>query len=113
MLYAVSPITNPIITGIAGKEPTEAFGKGFSAIIGLLLVGASIFTFFQLIQGGLSWISAGGDKGKLEEAQKRISNAVVGLFVVFGSWAVYLIIMQFFGISGAGPGLQLKIPTLF
>lgn len=117
MLYQISPITNPVITGFANKRPEDApevFAKFFSALIGLLLTVATIWMFVQLLQAGIEWISSGGDKGKLEAAQGRITSALIGIFIVFASWVIYLIILQFLGLSPIGStSIQFKIPTLF
>lgn len=69
--------------------------KSFSAVI----LVAGLATFMYLIYGGLSWIMAGGDKGKLEEARAKITNGIVGLAIVASSWAIYLLVDYFFGIG--------------
>ncbi len=117
-MLAVNPITNPVVTGFAGKKPEDApdlFGKLFSGLFAALLVAATIWTFVQLIWGGIDWISSGGDKGKLELAQNRLTSALVGIFLVFASWAVYLLVLQFFGLSplGGKGGIELQLPTIF
>ncbi len=111
-----TPIQVPVITGISNRNPNEApavFAKIFSSIIGILLVGASIWAFVQLLLGGINWISSGGDKSKLENAQHQLTNALIGLFIVFASWAIYVVILQLLGLSGPGPGINIKLPTLF
>lgn len=117
MLYQISPITNPVITGFANKRPEdtpEIFGKFFASFVGLLLVVATIWMFVQILQAGIEWISSGGDKGKLEAAQGRITSALVGIFIVFASWVLYLVILQFLGLSPIGStSIQFKLPTLF
>lgn len=72
--------------------------KSFSAVI----LVAGLATFMYLIYGGLSWIMAGGDKGKLEEARAKITNGIVGLAIVASAWAIYLLVDYFFGIGIAG-----------
>lgn len=119
MLYAViPPINNPVVTGFVNKTPDDApglFANFFSALIGLLLAVATLWAFINLIQGGLQWISSGGDKTALETARNRIMNAIIGLFITFAVWAVYIIILQFLGLSEGGPGgvFNIKFPTLF
>lgn len=118
IMLTIDPITNPVITGIAGKSPDETpglFGKFFSSLVMVILVGATIWTFIQLLWGGLDWISSGGDKSRLEMAQHRITTAILGLILIFGSWAFYLLILQFLGLSplGGTGGIELKLPTLF
>lgn len=69
--------------------------KSFSAVI----IVAGLATFMYLVYGGVQWILAGGDKGKLEEARSKITNGIVGLAIVASAWAVYKLIDYFFGIG--------------
>ncbi len=69
--------------------------KSFSAVI----LVAGLATFMYLVYGGVSWIMAGGDKGKLEEARAKITNGIVGLAIVASAWAIYLLLDYFFGIG--------------
>lgn len=69
--------------------------KGFSAII----LVAGLATFGYLIYGGFTWITSGGDKGKLEDARSKITNGIIGLAIVASAWAVYLLLDYFFGIG--------------
>jgi hypothetical protein len=55
-----------------------------------------------MVLGGIFWITAGGDKGKIEEARERITGAVIGLAIVASSWAVFLLLNHFFGLSLVG-----------
>lgn len=115
LLADVDPIHNPVVTGLANKNPDQAssvFATFFSALVGLILVAGTLWAFIQLLQGGLQWISSGGDKAALEGAQQRIIHALVGLFILFGAWAVFILIMNFFGITN-GAGFNFKLPTLF
>ena len=109
-------IVVPVITGLAHANPDDAptiFGKLFAGIVALFLIIASLYTFIQLILGGVSYITSGGDKSRVESAQQRIQFAIIGLFVVFASWALFLVILQFFGMSPIGGGLKFSFPTLF
>lgn len=83
-------------TRVAVNEDLGSFvSKSFSAVI----LVAGLATFLYLVYGGIQWIMSGGDKGKLEEAKAKITQAVIGLAVVASSWAVYLLIDYFFGIG--------------
>lgn len=115
MIYTILAITNPVITGMTGKKPEQApelFAKLVAGLVGMLLTAATLWTFVQLLIGGLNWISSGGDKGKLETARNRITNALIGLFICFAAWSIFLIVLNFFGISEGGE-FQLKLPSLF
>ena len=112
----VAPIVNPVVSGLSNANPDNAgsiLGSFISGIVGLILVFATIWTLFQLLQGGLEWISSGGDKNGVEGAQNRITNALLGVFIVFAAWAMYLVILKFLGIGAVGGGgFQLSLPKL-
>ncbi|MBI2617634.1 hypothetical protein HYW55_05875 [Candidatus Gottesmanbacteria bacterium] len=117
LLAQISPITNPVITNIAQRTPDEApvvFAKFFAALVGLLLTGATLFALIQLFIGALQWIASSGDKTALENARERIIQAIVGLVITFAVWSIYLIILQFLGISpiGTGGSFNIVIPSL-
>lgn len=114
MIY-IDPITNNAIPGLKGQNSEAVFAKFISGLVGVLLIFATIWTLFMLLQGGIEWISSGGDKTGVENAQNRITNALLGLFIVFAAWTIYIIILQFLGISplgGGGGGFQLKLPAI-
>lgn len=68
-----------------------------SVAAAFIVSGIAFFGF--LVWGGVDWLMSGGDKGKVESAQKRISAALVGLAIVASSYAVYQIVLTFFGIN--------------
>jgi len=67
--------------------------------ISLVMIIAALASFGYLIWGGITWITSGGDKGKVEEARMRISAALVGLVIVAAAWAIMLMIQHFLGIQ--------------
>ncbi len=79
-----------------------------TAVISFILVIAALVFFFMLLWGGLSWILAGGDKGKTEEARNRITGALVGLVIVFSAWAILQLAEAFLGVDFGA----LTIPTI-
>lgn len=91
-------IVNPVVPGLKG-EPGIIIGKIISGILGLLLVGASLISFFFLLTGGIQWITSGGDKAGVEAARHKILNALIGLIIVFATWAVMKFIFAFLGIE--------------
>jgi hypothetical protein len=84
---------------IANKTP----GEGLAFYIAILwravvTLGGVAFIIF-LIWGGIEWLTAGGDKGRVETAQKMISNAFIGLAILVGSYAIALFIENAFKIN--------------
>jgi hypothetical protein len=89
-------VDDQVKSRVAINEDLGTFvSRSFSAVI----LVAGLATFMYLIYGGVNWITAGGDKGKLEEARAKITQAIVGLGIVASAWAVYLLVDYFFGIG--------------
>lgn len=53
-----------------------------TAIITFIIVLAGIFSLWQFIIAGLNYITAGGDKAKVEIAQTKINHALIGLVII-------------------------------
>jgi hypothetical protein len=52
-----------------------------------------------MLLGGIQWISSGGDKTALEGARGKITNAVIGIIILFSLFAILKIVEDFFGIN--------------
>lgn len=87
-----TPIHNPI-------APQYEIGKVISGAIGAFILFASIFAFVNIAIGGISWITSGGDKAKIEEARNRIMNSFIGLILIASIWAIVSFIFPVFGLS--------------
>ncbi|OGV97157.1 hypothetical protein A2W24_00425 [Microgenomates group bacterium RBG_16_45_19] len=99
MLYQINlPILDQI-ESISTFDIQQDLGVYVSAIVGALLTVAGLAAFLFLVWGGLNWVMAGGDKGKVEEARTRITNAVIGLAIVAAAWAIFLLLDFFFGLN--------------
>ena len=117
LAQSIPPINNPALPGIVNKKTTDApalFGKFIANLVGVLLIIATILALGQLLQGGIQWITSGGDKTALEGARDRITNALIGLVLVFAAWSIYLVILRFLGISliGDDGSFNLNLPSL-
>ena len=106
----IKHISQAIATGTTtvdiGAEATKYDFFGFTCIghlvsnlvaAGFLASGVIVFVF--LVWGGIDYLSSGGDKTKIADAQKRITSAIIGLAIVASSWAIYQLIIYFFGIN--------------
>jgi hypothetical protein len=74
-------------------------GNLISNAVSVAFIVAAIATFALLVVGGMNWLTSSGDKTKIEGAQKMISNALIGLAIVAASWAIYSLVLSFFGID--------------
>jgi len=78
---------------------TIVFTLLMSRIIGLLTAIAALWFIFVLITGAYGWMAAGSDKQALDNAKKKITNGVIGLFVVVISYTLIGVIGFIFGID--------------
>ena len=88
-------------TGIfaAGAAPATSFEKLISTVIGVMTVVAGIWFIFTLFIGAIGWITAGGDKGAVETAKKRISNGLTGLVIVVIAVFITSLVGQILGFD--------------
>ena len=78
-----------------------------STIVGFITIVAGIFFMFQFMIGGFNWISSAGDKQKLETAQNRISQGIIGLIIVVAAYSVIAIIGNILGVQFLNPAAEL------
>lgn len=104
-------IRNPVIKSL-GEGGVDKGGQTVGLLIGNLIGAIFIFSFilafFFLLTGGISWITAGGDKGQLETARNKITHALVGLIIVGAGWAIFTLVGQFLGLDFP----NIELPTL-
>ncbi len=65
-----------------------------SALIRFVVVVAGVFALWQLLLGGFAFISSGGDKGKIAEAQNKIQMSLIGLVVIAASFIIIALISK-------------------
>lgn len=94
-------ITNPVLPSAINSSSKA--GEGLAFYISQLwkasvVVGALAFLIF-LVMGGLEWVLAGGDAKKVESAQKRITNGLVGLIILVATYAIIIFVEEILGIN--------------
>ena len=88
--------------GLTGA--TDAAEKLISNVLVVLTVVAGIsFTLYFLL-GGLNWITAGGDKGKIDKAKGMMTNGAIGLIVIVVSYSITWIVGKALGLNILEPG---------
>ncbi len=97
---AHAQITNTAVPG--GGSPDDS-PRQFAITIATLwqtviLVGGLAFLLYFLM-GGVTWITAGGDKGKLEEAKTKITQGLVGLAILAASYVIIKFIETAIGME--------------
>ena len=102
----IQPGTNSNFTNLTNLTPSGIV----SGAIGLLMLAVALIFFFVLIMGGIKWVTSEGDEKKVGAARAQITNGLIGLAIVFASWAIMKLIETVFGISIIGSG-GIVIPT--
>jgi len=76
-------------------EPLKPYGsyktglmKFANNILKLVIVGAGIFAFINIIIAGYTFMAAGGDTKKIDAAWAKIYNSLIGLLFVAGSFVL-------------------------
>lgn len=96
----MNEITNPVITPNFGAgTPAVAFTSIIVTIWRTAITLGGLALLVMLISGGLEWITAGGEKGKIEAARERITQSIIGLLVLVGTVAISAFIGSAFGIN--------------
>lgn len=93
---------------VTANETQNQLGSILSTVITTLTVvaGLAFVIFFTL--GGLKWLTAGGDKTKVQQAQQQMTQGVIGLVAVTSSLFIV-------GVVGGALGIDILNPfkTLF
>lgn len=71
--------------------------------IGFITIAAGITFVMYLVLGGLTWITARDDSGRMDRAKQMITNALVGLFIVVVAWAFAGVMQTIFGFNILNP----------
>lgn len=58
--------------------------------LGVLMVGIIIYS-------GFLWMTAGGEKEKIESAQKHLRGAIIGAIIVVSAWTITTFVMTALG----------------
>lgn len=95
----VKPVLAADIVGdlvLPGGIPNAVSSAGpfISVIIRFIIIIGGLFTLWQFLTGGLGMITGGSDKGKISEAQNKITMAITGLAIMAASFLIIGIISQ-------------------
>ena len=63
------------------------------------IILAAVVAVFFLVYGGFKYMTASGDSGKTEEAQKGIANALIGLIICIAAALVVNFVLSRLGME--------------
>lgn len=88
---------------VSGPETSTQLSSILSTIVTTLtIVGGLAFVIFFTL-GGLKWLTAGGDKTKVQEAQTQMTQGVIGLVAMVAGLFVVGIVGGVLGIDFLNP----------
>lgn len=64
-------------------------------IIGFVLSFVGVLFLVLMIYAGLTWMIAGGNDQKIDKAKSLLTNAVIGLIIVFAAYAITAFVGEF------------------
>lgn len=88
--------SNPALGGIASQSGVDFFADLLPSLVTLTFVAGAVIFFFMLLFGGIRWVSSGGDKNAIESARGIITNGIIGIFILFSSFAIINLVGCFF-----------------
>lgn len=99
------PTDNSVFSPTLGEETVlQSTNNALSFIITAVTGVAAVFFLFQFVLGAFAWVNAGGESKKVEEARDRITQGVIGLILIIGSYAIVGLIGKIIGIDILNPG---------
>ncbi|NTU98623.1 hypothetical protein HGA64_01280 [Candidatus Falkowbacteria bacterium] len=105
LALAAAPSTANTLFGRMNAVTTNAGYEGVTETSVLYLVGQLINVFFGLlgtifivliVYSGYNWMTAAGENGKVETAKKTLWQAVIGLIITVGAYAIWAWVVPIF-----------------
>lgn len=102
-VYAAEIINNALPITISNLTPGTGLAFYIATLWRTTVTLGGIAFLLYLVWGGLEWLTAGGDKTKVENAQHKISGALIGLIILVSSYAITLFVQSVFKINILSP----------
>lgn len=105
-LGPIRPVGNNVINqgSNSNTQVLKNLELFISQILGILTVVASLFFIVNMILASVSWITAGGDSGKISKARDAMVQNTIGLIIVVASYGLI-------GLIGSIVGIQVLRPA--
>ena len=105
-LYA--QVRNPLLPNeVHVTNPKLYFNNVIQSVFTIFFIVAVLYFFWHVIMAGYRLMDARGDAKKLEESQTDLTNAFIGIGIIFSIFAILKFIGTIFGLTGLE---ELKIP---
>ncbi len=84
---------------VGGAQPESLLATIMSNVIGAMTIGAGIWFLFQAIIAGYNYMNAAGDKARIENAGRKLTNSLIGIAIVVAAYGLLSLIGSFLGIE--------------
>lgn len=110
----LAKVSTPFPSGFSGIGPlgnegasqrlnetsaSNLFENALSVTIGIMTVVAGIWFMFQFFAGAIEWLTSGGEKQAVQNAQKKLTNAITGILIVVLSYILISVIGKIVGFD--------------
>ncbi len=105
----------PGVSSSMASDPVGGLAKLIGTTVNLFVVSAGLILLIYMLWGAFDWIVSEGDKERVAKAQAKITNALIGMVLVFVVLVVFGVLTgQILGIIENEPGVgwKIKIPHL-
>lgn len=79
------------VPGCSGKQGLPAIITGVLNVVFFL---SFLLVLFFLVWGGLKWVLAQGEKENITKAREQVTNSLIGLVVILGSYLLLNLAMN-------------------
>src|SRR3989338_7840586 len=90
------PLTSPIVI--------------IANIIRILLGLLGFIFLFLVMRAGFQWMTSGGDATKIAKIRKSLTNAIVGLIIIFSAYSITSFVLNAL-LGGTGSQITVKAPV--
>ena len=102
----------PIYNPITDKDPKTVisnaphlFSQFIQGAITIFFILGILYFFFYLFASGFALMSSSGDEKRAAQAKTQLTNAFVGLVIIFSVYAIVSLIEVIFSINLLSPSL--------
>lgn len=99
LLAVTYKLSGPGLNPTSNQEATSMFEKLVSNLIGVITIVAVIFFIIQIIFAGYGFLSAQGDEKKMEINRAKLTNGVLGFFIIVVAVGLGTLISKILGLN--------------
>ncbi len=97
--FAANEIVNKALSPKIPQDPGGGLAFYIATLWQTVITVGGVAFIIYLVWGGIEYLTSGGDKAKIDDAQKKITSSVIGIGILVGSYAVTYFIQQVFKIN--------------